>query len=63
MPLNLHGRSFLKLLDLTPAEIRSLLLLARDLKAARRAGTEQPLLSGKNIALIFEKDSTRTRSG
>lgn len=63
MPQNLHGRSFLKLLDFTPAEIRALLLLARDLKAAKRAGTEQPLLSGKNIALIFEKDSTRTRSG
>ena len=63
MPLNLHGRSFLKLLDFTPAEIRSLLHLARDLKAAKRAGTEMPRLTGKNIALIFEKDSTRTRSG
>ena len=63
MPQNLHGRSFLKLLDFTPAEIRSLLHLARDLKAAKRAGTEVPRLTGKNIALIFEKDSTRTRSG
>jgi len=63
MPQNLHGRSFLKLLDFTPAEIRALLHLARDLKAAKRAGTEQPHLKGKNIALIFEKDSTRTRSG
>ncbi len=63
MPQNLHGRSFLKLLDFTPTEIRSLLTLARDLKAAKRAGTEQPHLAGRNIALIFEKDSTRTRSG
>jgi len=63
MPQNLHGRSFLKLLDFTPGEIRGLLHLARDLKAAKRAGTERPHLSGKNIALIFEKDSTRTRSG
>ncbi len=63
MPQNLHGRSFLKLLDFNPAEIRGLLTLARDLKAAKRAGTEQPRLAGRNIALIFEKDSTRTRSG
>ena len=63
MPQNLHGRSFLKLLDFTPAEIRALLVLARDLKAAKRAGTEQARLRGKNIALIFEKDSTRTRQG
>ena len=63
MPQNLHGRSFLKLLDFTPAEIRALLVLARDLKAAKRAGTEQARQRGKNIALIFEKDSTRTRSG
>ena len=63
MPLNLHGRSFLKLLDFTPDEIRHLLRLADSLKAAKQAGTEQPRLRGKNIALIFEKDSTRTRSG
>ena len=63
MPINLHGRSFLKLLDFTPNEIRNLLQLAATLKAAKAAGTEQPLLKGKNIALIFEKDSTRTRSG
>jgi ornithine carbamoyltransferase len=63
MPLNLHGRSFLKLLDFTPTEIRYLLRLAASLKAAKEAGTEQPRLTGKNIALIFEKDSTRTRSG
>lgn len=63
MPQNLHGRSFLKLLDFTPDEIRYLLRLAASLKAAKQAGTEQPRLRGKNIALIFEKDSTRTRSG
>ena len=63
MPVNLHGRSFLKLLDFTPAEIRHMLQLAASLKAAKAAGTEQPRLRGKNIALIFEKDSTRTRSG
>jgi ornithine carbamoyltransferase len=63
MPENLHGRSFLKLLDFTPGEIRHLLQLAASLKQAKAAGTEQPLLKGKNIALVFEKDSTRTRSG
>ncbi len=63
MPVNLHGRSFLKLLDFTPGEVRHLLRLADSLKAAKEAGTEQPRLRGKNIALIFEKDSTRTRSG
>lgn len=63
MPINLHGRSFLKLLDFTPAELRFLLCLAAELKSAKQAGTEQPLLSGRNIALIFEKDSTRTRAG
>jgi ornithine carbamoyltransferase len=63
MPQNLHGRSFLKLLDFTPDEIRFLLRLAGDLKAAKSSGTEQQKLKGKNIALIFEKDSTRTRSG
>lgn len=63
MPINLHGRSFLTLLDFTPAEIRFLLVLAAELKAAKRAGTERPRLTGKNIALIFEKDSTRTRAG
>ena len=63
MPINLKGRSFLKLLDFTPGEIRHLLRLAASLKEAKAAGTEQPRLRGKNIALIFEKDSTRTRSG
>ncbi len=63
MPINLQGRSFLKLLDFTPEEIRFLLRLAANLKAAKQAGTEQRRLIGRNIALIFEKDSTRTRSG
>jgi ornithine carbamoyltransferase len=63
MPQNLRGRSFLKLLDFTPDEIRHLLQLAASLKMAKHGGYEQPQLDGKNIALIFEKDSTRTRSG
>ena len=63
MPLNLHGRSFLKLLDFTPGEIRYLLRLAATLKDAKNGGYEQPKLSGKEIALIFEKSSTRTRTG
>ena len=61
MAYELHGRSFLKLLDLTPQEIQYLLDLARDLKRAKREGTERPTMTGKNIALIFEKTSTRTR--
>ncbi len=63
MPLNLRGRSFLKLLDFTPDEVRYLLRLAASLKEAKQGGYEQARLTGKNIALIFEKDSTRTRSG
>jgi len=63
MPINLHGRDILTLDDLSPAEIRYLLRLAADLKAAKQAGHEVPRLARKNIALIFEKDSTRTRSG
>ena len=63
MPVNLRGRSFLKLLDFTPDEIRFLLRLAASLKQAKYGGYEQQSLSGKNIALIFEKDSTRTRTG
>lgn len=61
MAFNLRNRHFLKLLDLTPQEIRFLLDLSRDLKRAKYAGTERPRLTGKNIALIFEKASTRTR--
>lgn len=61
MAFNLRNRSFLKLLDFTPQEIKFLLDLSLDLKKAKYAGTEQPRLKGKNIALIFEKDSTRTR--
>jgi len=61
MAFNLRNRNFLKLLDFTPQEIRFLLDLSLDLKKANYAGTEQQLLKGKNIALIFEKASTRTR--
>lgn len=61
MNINLKNRHFLKLLDFTPEEIGYLLDLAANLKAAKKAGTEKPLLTGKNIALIFEKTSTRTR--
>jgi ornithine carbamoyltransferase len=61
MPFNLRNRSFLKLLDFTPAEISFLLDLSFELKKAKYSGTEQPRLTGKNIALIFEKSSTRTR--
>lgn len=61
MAINLKARSLLTLKDFTPDEIRFLLKLAAELKSAKLAGTEQPRLSGKNIALIFEKDSTRTR--
>jgi ornithine carbamoyltransferase len=63
MPQNLRGRSFIKLLDFKPGEIRHLLHLAASLKMAKAGGYEQQMLQGKNIALIFEKDSTRTRSG
>ncbi len=59
--IDLHGRSFLTLADYTPDEIRYLLDLAAELKAAKRAGTETPRLTGRRLALIFEKDSTRTR--
>jgi ornithine carbamoyltransferase len=63
MPINLRGRSLLTLDDYTPAEIRFLLQLAAELKIAKRAGTEQQRLTRRNIALIFEKSSTRTRTG
>jgi ornithine carbamoyltransferase len=61
MAFNLKNRHFLKLEDFTPQEISFLLQLAAELKAAKYAGNEIPRLQGKNIALIFEKDSTRTR--
>ncbi|MCM1968410.1 MULTISPECIES: ornithine carbamoyltransferase [unclassified Streptomyces] len=61
MATDLVGRSFLKELDFTAAEFRGLVELAAELKAAKKAGTERRRLQGKNIALIFEKTSTRTR--
>ncbi|MFI6596830.1 ornithine carbamoyltransferase [Nonomuraea sp. NPDC050536] len=61
MGFNLRNRSFLKELDFTPAEFGYLLRLSADLKAAKYAGVEQQRLKDKNIALIFEKSSTRTR--
>jgi ornithine carbamoyltransferase len=63
MAFNLKNRSFLTLRDYTPREISFLLKLAADLKTAKYAGTEVQRLRGKDIALIFEKDSTRTRVG
>ena len=59
--MSFKGKSFLKLLDFTPAEITELLDLAADLKAKKKAGIAHDVLRGKNIALIFEKTSTRTR--
>ena len=61
MGTNLHARHFLKLLDFTSKEIEHLLELAAELKWAKESGTEEPRLTGRNIALIFEKTSTRTR--
>lgn len=61
MAFNLRNRNFLKELDFTPGEIKFLLDLALNLKKAKYSGTEQQKLKGKNIALIFEKASTRTR--
>ena len=61
MAFNLRNRHFLKLLDFTSGELQFLLDLAADLKKAKYTGTEQKRMSGKNIALIFEKSSTRTR--
>jgi ornithine carbamoyltransferase len=61
MSFNLSMRSFTKLLDFSPREIQYLLDLSRDLKRAKYSGTEQPRLKGKNVVLIFEKSSTRTR--
>jgi len=62
MAFNLHNRNFVKLMDFNPKEIKFLLKLSADLKAAKYGGYEQPNLTGKNIALIFEKSSTRTRT-
>jgi ornithine carbamoyltransferase len=62
MAFNLRNRSFLKELDFSPQELRFLLKLAAELKAAKYGGYERPQLTGKNIALIFEKTSTRTRT-
>jgi ornithine carbamoyltransferase len=59
--MSLYQKSFLKLLDLSPAEIEDLLRLAADLKAKKKAGIPHRLCEGKNVALIFEKTSTRTR--
>ncbi len=61
MAQNLHGRNFLKELDFTPDELRHLIALSATLKAAKAGGYERQGLTGKNIALIFEKTSTRTR--
>lgn len=61
MSFNLRNRSFLTLMDFTQKEIQFMLDLARDLKRAKYTGTEQQMLKGKNIVLLFEKDSTRTR--
>ena len=61
MAVNLKGKSFLTLMDFTPEEIRYLLDLAKDLKAKKREGNQNELLKGKNICLLFEKTSTRTR--
>ena len=61
MPVNIRGRNFLKLLDYSPAEIRYLLDLAKNFKDMKRAGVPHRYLEGKNIVLLFEKTSTRTR--
>lgn len=61
MPISLSGRNYLKLLDFTPDEIRYLISLAKRFKALKLAGTPHKYLEGKNIVLLFEKTSTRTR--
>ena len=61
MAVNLRGKSYLKLLDFTPAEIRYLLDLSKDFKSMKRSGAPHKYLDGKNIVLLFEKTSTRTR--
>lgn len=62
MPINVKGRHFLTLKDFSPAEIEYLLMLSRDLKNKKRSGIRGNLLDGKNIVLLFEKSSTRTRA-
>ncbi|HNV05614.1 MAG TPA: ornithine carbamoyltransferase, partial [Petrotogaceae bacterium] len=62
MPINLKGRSFLTLRDFTTEEIMYMLNLAKDLKAKKRMGVRGESLKGKNIVLIFDKASTRTRT-
>jgi len=62
MKPDLSGRSFLKVIDYEPAELRHLLDVSAELKTAKASGAETRMLSGKNIALIFEKTSTRTRA-
>jgi ornithine carbamoyltransferase len=63
MPISLKGRSLLSVDDIAASEIRFLLRLAAELKSAKLAGSERQRLKGRNIALIFEKESTRTRTG
>ena len=59
--MNLQGRNFLKLMDFTPEEIKYLIQLSAELKDKKKKGIDHRALTGKNIALIFEKTSTRTR--
>ena len=61
MAINLKGRSFLSIMDFSPQEVRYLLDMAHDLKARKRCGVHSEVLKGKNIVLLFEKTSTRTR--
>lgn len=61
MPVNLKGRNFLTLKDFTPEEIQYLLDLSKDLKAKKRTGSKEKALEGKNVVLLFQKASTRTR--
>ena len=61
MAVNLKGRSFLTLMDFTPEEIRYMLDLAHDLKTKKRSGIQGEMLKGKNIVLLCDKTSTRTR--
>ena len=61
MSVDLKGRSFLTIMDFTPEEIRYMLDLAKELKVKKKAGVKGDTLTGKNIVLLFEKTSTRTR--